>query len=82
MIRLRRIIKTGRLLHISAFIKIAMKKSIDDVNLMNIPAVRHDYREDKPNICRPNNGAESLHGINAKLLNETPSNQSSLQLVH
>jgi hypothetical protein len=53
-----------------------------DVDLMNILAARHDYREDKPNSCRLNNGTESLHVINAKLLSETPSNQSSLQLVH
>jgi hypothetical protein len=66
----------------STFIKIAMKKSIADVNLMNILATIHGYKEDKPNSCRLNNGTKSLHVIKAKLFSETMSNQSRLQLVH
>jgi hypothetical protein len=59
-----------------------MKKSITDVDLMNILAMRHGYREDKPNSYMLNNRTESLHVINPKLLSETTSNQSTLQLVH
>jgi hypothetical protein len=43
MMRPRRINKTGRLLHIDAFIKIAMKQGIADVDLKNILAARHGY---------------------------------------
>jgi hypothetical protein len=41
MLRLGRINKTRRLMHIRTFIKTTVKEGIADVDLMNVPAVRH-----------------------------------------
>jgi hypothetical protein len=73
-----RIDEAGRLLAVDLLVKIAMKKGILDVQLMNWLATRGGDDEDDADDCRPSDGAEGLIKINTWLQGKTSNNPAGL----
>jgi hypothetical protein len=66
------------LLVVDFFGKIAMKKGVFDVELMNRPILRHNERENDADGGWFDNGTESLVEVNARLLCETMNDPACL----
>jgi hypothetical protein len=78
MLRTSGVDEARRLLAVDHLIKIAMKKGVLDVQLMNRPSTRGGDAEDDTDRGGLDDGAESLIEINSRLLGETANNLASL----
>jgi hypothetical protein len=78
MLRTSGVDEARRLLAVDHLIKIAMKKGVLDVQLMNRPSTRGGDAEDDTDHGGLDDGAESLIEINSRLLGETANNLASL----
>ena len=59
-----------------------MKESVADINLSKTPSARHSQGKNYSNDGRLDNRTERITIVNAKLLGETTSNQSSFVLIN
>jgi len=69
--------KTWRLLAVDCLIKMTMKKSILDIQLMNRPMTRGCNTQNCPDCSWFNNRTESLIIVNAMLLRKSPNHPTS-----
>jgi hypothetical protein len=78
MSRMRGVDKASRLLTIDLLSKVAMKKHIRDIHLMNWPSTRDCELQNGADHARFNNRRKSLGEVDASTLTETTDHPSSL----
>ena len=70
------------MLHIDVLGEITMKESVADINLPKTPTARHSQCKNQSNGGRLDNRTKRITIVNAKLLGETTSDQSSFVLIN